>query len=349
MRRSSTSIDLVASAALLASVVAGCERPREETPAGPAIVSDAAGLLSEEQRAQMERFHGLLRADYDLDYRVELVQRVGDLDRYAHSRFAALELGSRSEAARGLLLVLDSDEDLVRVEVGRGLEGDLPDAFIAYLEHRQMVPYFRVGQVGDGVLAATELLVTRIQHAREKGGWESEPWAAGSAGGGARTRAQLGVGRDESFAEGPDVAGRGSPEETVAAYLAAMDARNGRPDLDLYTRGTRAMLAGRVMTPAQMDNVARAYRGCKRQTLHLAASGSHAVVRYPVDARDCAPFLLALEGGRWRLDFETAAQAIRFGRSNAWRLVGERAGPYAFAFDDWRFDGHGFPKAAAGG
>ena len=109
------------------------------------------------------------------------------------------------------------------------------------------------------------------------------------------------------------------------------------------------MLAGRVMTPAQMDNVARAYRGCARQTLRLAASGSHAVVRYPVDARDCAPFLLALQGGRWKLDFETAAQAIRFGRSNAWRLVGERAGPYAFAFDDWRFDGHGFPRAATGG
>jgi len=347
MLRRSASTELVATAAALAIASAACGCFGESAPADVAIVADSAGLLSEDQLDQMERLHGLLLVDYDLDYRVELVGGVGDIDRYAHARFAELEVGSRSEAARGLLLVLDAVDDLVRLEVGRGLEGVIPDAFVAYLEQRQMVPYFRAGQVGDGVLAATELLVTRIQRAREKGGWEAEPWAAGSAGGGARTPARLGGGRDESFAKGPDATARGAPEETVRAYLAAMDARNGRPDLDLYTRGTRAMLRGRVMTPAQMDNVVRAYRGCRRSTLRPAASGLHAVLLYPVEERECAPFLLALEGGRWRLDFETAARAIRFGRNNAWRLVRDRAGAYAFAFEGERLDRHGFPRPGA--
>jgi uncharacterized protein len=126
-----------------------------------------------------------------------------------------------------------------------------------------------------------------------------------------------------------------------------MDARNGRPDLDLCTRGTRAMLRSRVMTPAQMDNVVRAYRGCRRSTLRLAASVLHAVLLYPVEERECAPFLQAFEGGRWRLDFETAAEAIRFGRNNAWRLVRDRAGAYEFAFEEERLDRHGFPRRGA--
>jgi hypothetical protein len=37
-------------------------------------------------------------------------------------------------------------------------------------------------------------------------------------------------------------------------------------------------------------------------------------------------------------------KAIRFGRSNAWRLDSAARHPYAFAFDDWSFDAHGFPQ-----
>jgi len=351
MRPRSDSTELVAAVvvAALTFALAGCDQVGEWRAPRAVIVTDVAGLLSEDQRVHMERVHGLLLGDHDLDYRVELVEDVGDLDRYANGRFADLDVGSRSDAARGLLLVLDAAQDLVRMEVGRGLEGVFPDAFVAYVEHRQMLPYFRADQVGDGVLAATELIVTRIQNTVARAGWNAEPWAAGSAGAGARTQAQLGRGRDDTFEGGPDVLSRGSPAETVRAYLGAMGVRNGNPDLDLYTSGTRAMLAGRVITPAQMDSVSRAYRACRRQSLRLAEDGTHAVVRYPVDARDCAPFLLVLESGRWRLDFESAAHAIRFGRSNAWRLVREQAGPYAFAFDDWRFDRNGFPQANTGG
>lgn len=339
MRRRWPSIESASGCAVLAIalILGGCRGD----PA-PKIVDDAAGLLSEEQRAHVQGLHELLREDHDLDYRVELVRGVGDLDAYANRRFAELAVGSRSRNARGLLLVLDANQDLVRVEVGRGLEGAFPDAFVAYLELRQMVPYFRASRVGDGVLAATELLVTRIQNAETRAAWDAEPWARGSAGGGARTRARLGSGPDPSFSRGPEVAAGVSPEETVRAYLAAMARRNGRPDLDLYSRGSRAMLGDRVMTPAQMDNVARTYRACGRQTSRI--DGSRAVLRYPAEARHCAPFLLVREAGAWRLDFETAARAIRFGRSNAWRWEEDQAGPYAFGFADWRFDRHGFPR-----
>jgi hypothetical protein len=286
--RRSASIERIAglaAAMALGIAIAGLTRFRDSQAVLPPIVTDAAGLLGEEQRARLELYHRFLLFDHDLDYRVEVVDGVADLDLYAHARFGELDIGSLSLTARGLLLVLDARQNLVRVEVGRSLEGALPDAFVAYLEQRQMVPYFREDQVGEGVLAATELLVTRIQDAKARADWPTQPSTAGSAGGGARTSAQLGSGPDPRSSRGPDVEARGSPEETVGAYLAAMRARNGEPELDLYTSGTRAMLGRRVITPAQMDAVARAYRGCSRQEVRLDASGRHAVVRYPVGAR----------------------------------------------------------------
>jgi len=43
----------------------------------------------------------------------------------------------------------------------------------------------------------------------------------------------------------------------VRGGFADGSASGGRLDLDLYAAGTRAMLAGRVITPAQMDDLAR--------------------------------------------------------------------------------------------
>jgi hypothetical protein len=65
-----------------------------------------------------------------------------------------------------------------------------------------------------------------------------------------------------------------------------------------------------------------------------------------VRERVCAPWLLVREDGRWRLDLASASRAIRFGRSNAWRFEAGAPAEYAFAFDDWSFDRHGFPRSA---
>jgi uncharacterized protein len=123
-----------------------------------------------------------------------------------------------------------------------------------------------------------------------------------------------------------------------------MRRRNTRPDLDLYSRATRELLADRVMTPAQMDGVARVYRACRAEPVRIDATGEHAVLRYPPGARPCSPWLLLREDDGWRLDLATASRAIRFGRDNSWRFAAGAPADYAFAFSDWSFDAHGFPK-----
>ncbi len=339
------SIELRARAALaVVVIVTGFGIANELVPAvarPPATVRDEARLLSLEQRASIEAQHRFLFTDHDVDYRVETVSGVDDLDAFAARRFAELGVGAGSRSGRGLLLVIDAERDAVRLEVGRSLEGSFPDAFVAYVERRQLVPFFRAGRVGDGVLAATELLVGRIQGVRTSIEWHDDGGVAGSAGGGARAEAQLGRGDDGALRRGPEVAAASTPEGSVRAYLDAMRARNGNADLDLYDSATRVFLRARVLTAAQMDSVSRTYRACHPEPARI--SGKRAVIRYAPRERVCAPFFLLLGDGRWRLDLEAASRAIRFGRSNAWRVERSAASPYAFAFEDWKFDANGFP------
>jgi uncharacterized protein len=307
----------------------------------PPVVLDPAGLLTPEERSGIAAQHALLLRDFDVDYRIEIVSDIGDLSRHAAARFAELDVGSRSRAGHGLLLLLDLERDRVRLEVGQRLEGVFTDAFVAYLEERQMVPFFRADRVADGILAATELVVTHV----ERSGPIDGSGSSHSAGGGAARPAGLGAGPEERFRSGPEVDARGTPEATLEAYLAAMRGRNGSAALDLYTEASRAMLAGRVVTAGQMDAIAAAYRRCHAEATRISQDGSRAVVRYPAGERACAPWFLVREDDRWRLDLVTSRDTIRFGARNAWRFAPAPGDDYVFAFSDWRLDRNGFPHA----
>jgi uncharacterized protein len=321
-------------------LLAGLACGRADVP--PVVVTDAPGLLSPEQERTIALHHEVLRRDHDIDYRIDVVEDAGDLLAYGVRRYAELAVGSRSRGGRGLLLVLDPAQDRLRLEVGQNLEGVFTDASVAYLEERQMVPFFRSGRVADGILATTELVVTRAQEAEARAAFAA-PSREGAAGGGAEARAALGAGPDGSFRSGPDLAGGETPQATVQAYLEAMGDRNGRPDLELYSEATREALKDWVMTAGQMDAVARAYRRCRAAPTRLDEAGGRAVVRYPASARQCAPWFLVREKGLWRLDLATAQRVVRFGAGNAWHFARSAEHPYAFAFADWRLDRHGFP------
>lgn len=346
MRRSLRSIRPGGLALLLASVLGLAAQVAHAAADG--AVDDGAALMTADQRARVGEQHGYLLQDYDIDYRVVTANDVGDINQFAVRRFAELAVGEASSTGRGLLLVIDPAQDRVRLEVGYALEGVFPDAFVAYVEHRQMVPFFRADRVADGILAATELVVTRAQRAAANAGFGGEAWMAGSGGGGATVDAAIGEGWTNETDVGASAATWAtapghSPEETLGRYLSAMAERNGDPDLTFYTAETRRMLRNWVMTPAQMTNVARTYRRCTPEPARSAASGDLAVIRYPVSQRQCAPWFFRRDESGWALDLTMMQRAIRFGRSNAWHFDLGASHPYEFAFGDWHFDSKGFP------
>ncbi len=307
-------------------------------------VVDEAGLMTASQLARLNEYHRFLLRDHDIDYRVITTRDGKDINEYTWRAFEASKTGGASTAGRGLLLVINAEQNRVRMEVGPGLEGVYPDAFVAYLEQRQMTPFFAAGRVADGILATSEMIITRAQNARANAGFGGEAWAAASTGAGATASARLHAGRDESFRAGPEVAAQATPEGTLSAYFTALANRNGSPELDVYTPEARTFLAQQVLTAAQMDNTVRAFRDCTAEPARLSADGSLAVIRYPLAQRQCSPwFLRRGDDGLWRLDLATMAHVIRFGRNNAWRFYTKRH-PYHYAFRDVAFDSYGHPQ-----
>ncbi len=363
MRRRYRSTSAAIAAGIVAGIAAGIALVVgtaafwwSDQAADPVVVTVNAGLLAPAEAESLATFHGYLLADHDIDYRVVTARGVGDIDGYAVERFATLGVGGASAHGRGLLLVIDPAADLVRLEVGYSLEGIFPDAFVAYVEHRQMVPFLRRDRLADGILAATELIVTRADRAKANAGYDGEAWLAGSGGAGATTRARLGAGGRPVAAgrnQAAMPAGR-SPEETLQRYFRAMAARNASPDLAIYTPASRRMLQGWVMTPAQMDNVVKAYRRCHAEPARFDQAARRAVIRYPIRERQCAPWFFEAAdgatdgamGGDWALDLTMMQRAIRFGRDNSWHFAPTAEHAYTYAFQDWRLDAHGYPRAA---
>jgi uncharacterized protein len=343
MRRTSRSISWTATL-LFAIGALGAVTRLANRFAKPELVDDAANLMSATERGRLAEYHAYLARDHDIDYRVVTVVGVEDINAFATKRFERLADDTRSRRGRGLLLVIDPQRDLVRLEVSYALEGTYPDAFVAYVEHRQMVPFFARNRVADGILAATELIVARAQRAAANAGFEGEVWSSASGGAGATAPARLGAGPEPAMPPSGERAPAGStPEQTLAAYFAALGARNASPGLGIYTPETQVMLRGWVTTPAQMDNVVKTYAGCHPEPARFAANRDLAVIRYPIRERVCAPWFFRRVDDAWALDLTMMQSSIRFGRTNAWHFAPDAEHPYRFAFEDWRFDREGFP------
>jgi uncharacterized protein len=309
-------------------------------------VDDRAPVLEAAERARIARYHAALLDTHDIDFRVLAVDSGADLERTAYDHFAAAHVGSRSKNGRGLLLVIDTASQRVRLEVSTSLEGVYTDAFVSYVQNRQMAPFFAAGRVSDGILATTELIVGRAREA-DAGEEFAAPMAAESMGGGASAPAPIGATSAPSEelkrqTERVDVAGL-DPLQVVESYHERMAKRDARADLALYSRATVSMLRSWVVTAAQMDAVARTYRGCTVDGVLTRADA--AVVRYRVEERQCAPYFLRREDAAWKLDLTQMSSAIRFNHENQWRFQTPPASDYEFAFADWRIDRNGFPHA----
>jgi uncharacterized protein len=318
--------------------------PRDESPSTRGV-DDRAAVLEPAERVRIAEYHAALLSGHDIDYRVLSTGTEADLERTAHAYFAEAGVGSLSVSGRGLLLVIDTAGERVRLEVSTSLEGVYTDAFVAYVQNRQMTPFFAAGRVTDGILATTELIVSRAQEA-EAGEEFAPPMPATSMGGGASAAAAIGTASDPSQeykqqAQHVDVVGL-DPHQVVAIYHERMANRDARADLSLYSSDTVAMLHDWVVTPAQMDNVARTYRGCTVDSVR--SRGDAAVVRYRVEQRQCAPYFLRRENDAWKLDLTSLSSALGFNHENQWRFQVPLPDDYAFAFEDWRIDRNGFPR-----
>lgn len=145
----------------------------EAQPAPPALtapVNDFAGVIDAGTSAQLDDLVRRLQAatgDVLVVATVKTFQPWPDLKSYAVKMFAN---GGRGIGAKGKdngsLLVLAVDDRQVWIEVGYDLEGFVTDGFAGETSRDTMVPFFRRGEYGRGVLAGATRVAGRIAQGR---------------------------------------------------------------------------------------------------------------------------------------------------------------------------------------
>lgn len=140
-------------------------------------VVDAANALSADTRATLRTQALQLQARKGAQLQVLMVPSVGSegIEAYAQRVFDQWQLG-RIGVDDGVLLLVAVQDRRVRIQTGYGLEGALPDAYAARIIDNAIVPRFREGDVDQGVLDGTKIMVALID-GEDLPAWE-EPTAS---------------------------------------------------------------------------------------------------------------------------------------------------------------------------
>ena len=126
-------------------------------------VTDLSGTLTAAQVDQLDQQLVALERSKGAQLVVLMVRSTGgqDIESYSLAVAEANKIG-RKGTDDGVLLLVAKDDRHVRIEVGYGLEGAIPDAATARIIREYIAPKFRTGDysggIGDAVGALTQLI-----------------------------------------------------------------------------------------------------------------------------------------------------------------------------------------------
>lgn len=127
-------------------------------------VTDTTGTLDVDTQAALSQDLAALSKEKGAQIAVLMVPTTGneDIESYATRAFSQWGLG-RKNIDDGILLVVAKDDRTLRIEVGYGLEGAVPDVLAGRIIREQITPNFRAGQFSAGVVAGVHSLISLVQ------------------------------------------------------------------------------------------------------------------------------------------------------------------------------------------
>jgi len=155
-------------AALLALAFVTAARAAEPpVPVPQGYVTDLAHVIGPDVRARIERLNEELRDKTGAEIAVVAVDTTAPLDDFTYAmRIADAWKPGRKREDTGVVFLVATRDRKLRILVGYGLEGILPDGLVGEIEDREVVPAFRAGRIDDGVWRGVAALATRIADAR---------------------------------------------------------------------------------------------------------------------------------------------------------------------------------------
>ncbi|MBI3951316.1 MAG: TPM domain-containing protein [Acidobacteria bacterium] len=138
----------------------------DEYPSARGFVNDFAGIIDSEAASQMEAMLRQLRDRAGIEIAVVTVPSLNGrpIEDYSIELARRWGVGGKEENS-GLLLLIAPNERKYRIEVGYGLEGDIPDGLAGEIG-RRMRPYFRRQEYSQGILLAVNSIVATLAEKR---------------------------------------------------------------------------------------------------------------------------------------------------------------------------------------
>ncbi|MCC6276535.1 MAG: TPM domain-containing protein [Oligoflexia bacterium] len=136
----------------------GLHATARDLPSFPAhLILDETGTLSSQQIQSVSQRLDQIYKTHSIQFAVAFLNQMEgeDIEGFANRLFRHWKLGD-AKKNDGLLLVVAPDIRRFRIEVGYGLEGTLPDARMSQLSREYLVPKFKAGDYGGGVLDFAE-------------------------------------------------------------------------------------------------------------------------------------------------------------------------------------------------
>lgn len=121
--------------------------------------TDLAGVLSDSDLYNIDGVCDIVNENTSCEMEVVVVSTTEpyDIDYYALHTFQLNQIGKEGRD-NGLLVVVATEDQAWRIEIGYGLEGNLPDVRVNDLAQEHLVPNMEHGSYGDGLFDPTYAL-----------------------------------------------------------------------------------------------------------------------------------------------------------------------------------------------
>lgn len=121
-------------------------------PKPQGFVNDFTGILTQEQKSEFELLLQEFERETSNEIAIAIVSSLEGLDRFSYSQelFTAWKIG-KPQKNNGILFLIALSEREAFINVGKGLEGALPDSLAGSILRNEVFPFFKSQQYADGI------------------------------------------------------------------------------------------------------------------------------------------------------------------------------------------------------
>jgi uncharacterized protein len=136
--------------------IAGSSSAERPFPKPRGLVNDFADVIPKPYEQKISGIVYELLQKTEIPVVVVTMPDIGgaEYNDYANRLYSAWGIGKKGED-KGVLIFVTVKERKLRIEIGYGLEGILPDGLVGEIRDRYMTPYLKKDQFGEGLLNGT--------------------------------------------------------------------------------------------------------------------------------------------------------------------------------------------------